>query len=179
MSDPYATDDPGDIEFGCQVWSATHQNSLGYVGGVVIDIDPVARTVTVLGNVYPSQPPDPSVLAMDELQMDLCRFDTANAGVAAAQLFKWLASLVRKKSRSHHDNAKWGAIAVRLQALRDAGPTLPEAEARYQANRNVTHEVSPGAFIEPSQETVDRIAVDVQQRVDAARARLNQDKESA
>lgn len=134
LADWTRSDNPDDVEIGAQVWSNTHQDSLGWVGGVVIRIDPIARTCEVLPNVG-KQGPRPHTLALDELHPESTRLDTRSAGITAIQLWAWLATLTTKKSRDDGHATRWAQVAVQLQTLQDGGLLLPGREAAYQATR--------------------------------------------
>ncbi len=136
MSDPYAStanrsDNPDHIEVGCTVWSRTHQDSRGFIGGTVVKIDPVARTVDVMNACTPRHGPDVRTLAIDDLDHGLTEFYSRNPGIVAGNLFAWLGN-AKGTDRSRR-NAEWGALAVQLQSIKDAGTLTPAAEARYQA----------------------------------------------
>lgn len=126
--------DPDDVEPGAQVWSTTHQDPRGWVGGVVLSVDRVARTCEVLPNVGRAGP-QPVTLSLDELNMEATKFDTGNAGVAATQLWAWLATLTTKERRQRARASHWAEVATRMQALQDAGTWLPGTESRYQRSR--------------------------------------------
>lgn len=133
------TDDLDDLEFGARVWSTTHQDHRGYVGGVIIDIDRVAETVTVLPDFGPHQGPSPKTIPIPEVNVeglsDPATWNTRAAGVAAHQILAWLTRLTRKVDRERNDAAKWTGVAMMLQALHDSGMYLPGAEKRYRQSR--------------------------------------------
>lgn len=129
---PGASTNPDDLEIGSSVWSRTHQNASGFVGGCVIGLDPVARTVDVMVSCTPSRGPDVRTLNIDDLDHELTDYGTRNAGVVATNLFAWLGN-AKGRDRSRR-NAEWGALAVQLQSIRDCGTLTAGAESRYQAD---------------------------------------------
>ena len=132
MSDWMRSDDPDQVEYGCQVVSATYQDSAGFVYGVVIGIDPMARTVDVVPNLSPREKPHTKTLSLDELDMGLTKFDTRNAAIAAIQIAGWLASLQPDQVRTTRGVDRWAAIEASLFALAAGGQWLPECDQRFQ-----------------------------------------------
>lgn len=126
-----ACPDFGCVEVGCTVYSKTHTMSSGYpVGGVVISVDD--DHVYVLPNFAPSKGPDPRRIDEADINDDPLvvhdRFYTRDAGVAAKQIFAWLARQTSKKDSVEHD--EWAATAVQLQLISRRTYT-PRAERRY------------------------------------------------
>jgi hypothetical protein len=125
------TDNTADIEFGCTVWSRTHQNSSGFVGGCVVELDEDAAKVVT--HFSPAKGPQTATVGLGDVDMQLTTFDTRNAGVVAQNLFSWLGRMPAKTRAKHHSH--WGEIAVRLSMLADGGMYTPKAERRYQRNK--------------------------------------------
>lgn len=132
MNPAVLKDDFGAIEVGCSVYSKTCTLANGYpVGGVVIDV--FDDHVIVLPNFTPRQGPDPRRVDEDDINNDdfvlRDRFYTRNAGVAATQLFAWLAA---QSQKTRSGNSDWAHLAVKLQSIRDSGLLTPRAEQRYR-----------------------------------------------
>lgn len=136
MPDGVFDADFGAIEVGCSVYSKTRTTASDFpVGGVVIDL--ADDRVYVLRDLKPSDD-EPTVVQIVEDDVDngevalRDRFYTRNAGVAAMQLFGWLAKQ-NKSQRTRSGLTEWAALAVRLQGIRDAATLTPRAEQRYRA----------------------------------------------
>jgi hypothetical protein len=133
----YESNDPADLEFGCNVWSRTHQDSDGFIGGVVIAVDEEAETVEVLPNFRPSLGPSPRTIPYNEIAWDIFEQDThtfAKGGAAAAvdQLTKWLARLTTTRDRQRANATRWHDVLGRLMAVADGPGYTPRAEVRYR-----------------------------------------------
>lgn len=131
MDLPFDSEDPDDVEVGANVWSNTHQDSGGFIGGCVIGVDQVARTVRVMRHCEARRGPNWVDLSMDALDNELTTFETHNAGVVAQQLFTWLGN-ASAKVRS--GASEWAQLAVQLQQIKDAASYTPGAEARFAAH---------------------------------------------
>lgn len=124
--------DFGAIEVGCSVYSKSCTDAAGYpLGGVVIDL--ADDHVIVLPNFAPSKGPDPRRINEDDVDNTPLlvhdRFYTRNAGVAASQIFAWLA---KQKDKARSGNSEWAQLATRLLTIRDAGTWTPRATMRYR-----------------------------------------------
>lgn len=122
----------GDLEVGATAWSLSITRSSGApAGGVIIEL---AKTYAkCLPNVVPSEGPAPYELGYDDIDYETVTFDTRNARVTAAQLFRWLAAVVGEaRPGRRHRTTEWAHTAYQLLALaNDAGYT-PRAEDRYR-----------------------------------------------
>lgn len=148
MSEPLRlgveSDDPADLEIGCTVFSRTHQDSRGYVGGCVVAIDREAETVTVMSNISPTRGPDTRTLNISELEPTATTFDTRNAGIVASHLLTWTGQM---NSRERGKATKWLDLARDLLAISDRPGYTPRAEARYKARHQP--QTAPPAPSEP------------------------------
>ncbi len=122
-----------DVEVGCTVWSTTHQDSNGQIGGVVMDITvhddedfgPL-RTFHVLRWAHAQ--PMLTTIPPSDCDPQMVQYFSRNAKVAAQQIVKWLA-------KQKNLDIDWLERATRLAFLGAGGNLLPKAEGRYQAVR--------------------------------------------
>lgn len=126
---PMDSEDPADIEVGCTVWSRTHQDSSGFIGGCVIDVDHDAGTVRVMRYVEARRGPEYADLDIAQLDHTVTTYDTRNAGIVAQQLFAWLGN---QSAKGRRGATEWAVLAVKLQSIKDAGTWTAGAEQRYR-----------------------------------------------
>lgn len=126
------SDDPAEIEVGCQVWSDTHQDPRGQVGGVVVAIgvnDDGEREFTVLRSCAPSAGPDVATIPQSQLRMSETSWLTRDARLEAKNLYRWLGGL---RADERRNSAAWARAALDLDEAGMGGYT-PRMEARYRA----------------------------------------------
>lgn len=122
------SDDLDDLEPGCTVWSTTMQDSYGFVGGVVYNVDPAMETVEVIRRSYRDRPPLTATIPYAEINAEATEFFTRNARIAAQNIMGWLS----KPAERDPSRPKWMDRAVRLASIAESGQFTPKAEERYR-----------------------------------------------